>query len=130
MEKNIYCITNIGTSKCYYHFFYGVLIPLLYFDIKTKGKYKFNIKINTYSFIKILKSIFKDRVKEDYIDDTDSTMSDKQRYFDLYIKLLKKSNTNDIILNAYDIFTKKPNLENYNFDKYKKLKNNYINYNT
>jgi hypothetical protein len=57
MEKNIYCIPNFGTSKCYYHFFYGVLVPLLYYDIKINKKYTFNIKINTYSFYKILKII-------------------------------------------------------------------------
>ncbi len=55
-------------------------------------------------------------------------MSDKQKYYDLYIELLKIKRNDDALLHAYDIFSEKPNIENYYYDAYLKLKNNYIEY--
>ena len=54
MNKNIYSISNFGTITHFGHFFYALLIPLIYYDIKTEGKFTYNIKIDVGSNIKIL----------------------------------------------------------------------------
>jgi hypothetical protein len=129
MNKNIYSISNFGTITHYAHFFYALLIPLIYYDIKTEGKFTYNIKIDIGSNIKILKLIFPNRIKKKYIKKSES-ISDKFNYYDLYLKLLKNENTNDILLDAFDIF--KNNMyeritKNYSQTEFKKLENEYIN---
>jgi len=142
MEKNIYCISNAGNTTNYCHFLFAVLIPLLYYDIKSNKKYTYIIKINIGKMFDILKIIFKDRVKKKYIkiDSLDIT-GDKYNYFNIYIDLLKNnSNPNNVLLDALDIFidnqykliTLGESFEkiskNYNHLEFKKLEELYINY--
>lgn len=130
MERNIYYISNRGTVTHYCHFFLAVLVPLIYYDIKTNSKYNYIMKINLGNMFPILKFIFKDRISFDYIKYSDS-INDRLYYFDIYIQLLKNRNDNDVLLNAFDIFfDSKSNLtiNNYNNEEYKKLKNIYVNY--
>jgi hypothetical protein len=131
MEKNIYCISNYGSITCYYHFFYAVLIPLIYYDIKTNNKFAFVMKINMGNMFKILQDIFGDRIRKDYINDK-AKISDKFEYYDLYIDLLKnkKNNGNDVLLDAYDIFTNSNifDISKYDYNTYKKLEESYIDY--
>ena len=89
MEKNIYCISNYGTIACYYHFFYAVLIPLIYYDIKTNNKFVFVMKINMGNMFKILQDIFGDRIRKNYINDN-ASMSDRFEYYDLYIVITNR----------------------------------------
>ena len=125
--KNIYYFSNDGTVRCYGHFFFAVLIPLIYYDIKTESKYSYIVKINMGNLFNILKYIFNERIDFDYINNK-TTINDK---FDLYISLLKNKNNNDIVLKAYDIFISERFellTKNYNHDEYKKLKDLFINY--
>ena len=129
-KKNIYYFSNDGTVRCYGHFFFAVLIPLIYYDIKTKSKYSYILKINIGNLFNILKYIFNERIENDYINNK-TTINDKFELFDLYISLLKNKNNNDIVLKAYDIFISERFellTKNYNHDEYKKLKDLFINY--
>ena len=129
MNKNIYSISNFGTITHFGHFFYALLIPLIYYDIKTEGKFTYNIKIDVGSNIKILELIFPKRIKKKYIEKSES-ISDKFNYYDLYLKLLKNENPNDILLDAFDIFENnmyEKITKNYSQTEFKKLENEYIN---
>ena len=129
-KKNIYYFSNDGSVRCYFHFFFSVLIPLIYYDIKTKSKYSYIVKINMDNLFNILKYIFNDRIENDYINNK-KTINDKHEYFDLYITLLKNKNNNDIVLSAYDIFRferYKLVTKDYNHEEYKKLKMLFIDY--
>jgi len=132
MEKNIYCISNYGSITNYCHFLFGVLIPLLYYDIKSNSKYTYVMKINLGNMFKILQLIFGERVKADYINiNFIDITGDKYVYFDTYITLLKNRNNSDILLDAFDIFTdKKYKLitKNYDHIEFKKLEELYTNY--
>lgn len=129
MNKNIYSISNFGTITHYAHFFLALLIPLIYYDIKTEGKFTYNIKIDVGSNIKILELIFPKRIKKKYIKKLES-ISDKFNYYDLYLKLLKNENPNNILLDAFDIFENNMYeriTKNYSQTEFKKLENEYIN---
>jgi len=129
-KKYIYYFSNDGSVKCYFHFFFAVLIPLIYYDIKTKSKYRYIVKINMNNLFNILKYIFTDRIENDYINNK-NTINDRFDYFDLYITLLKNKNNDDIVLSAYDIFRfdrYKLVTKNYNHEEYKKLKMLFIDY--
>ena len=108
--KEIYAIPETGKQTIYAHFFFGLLIPLLYYDIRTKHAHTFVIKINVMTFEHILKEIFKKRVMFDYIvlENYNLELTDKYNYFDLYIELLKNKDVNYtqniILLPAFDIF--------------------------
>jgi hypothetical protein len=108
--KEIYAIPETGKQTIYAHFFFGLLIPLLYYDIRTKHAHIFIIKINVATFEHILTEIFKKRVMFDYIvlEKYNVELTDKYNYFDLYIELLKNKDvnyTNNIILlPAFDMF--------------------------
>ena len=47
--------------------FYALLIPLIYYDLKTEGKFTYNIKIDVGSNIKILELIFPHRIKKNIL---------------------------------------------------------------
>jgi hypothetical protein len=132
MEKNIYGISNYGDATNYYHFLFGTLIPLLYYDIKSNSKYSYIIKINVGNFFNILKLIFGNRVKADYIKSKIiSITGDKYNNYTTYIKLLKNKNNEDVLLCACDIFYEdifKLITKNYNHLEFKKLEELYINY--
>ena len=108
--KEIYAIPETGKQTIYAHFFFGILIPLLYYDIRTKHAHTFIIKINVVNFEHILKEIFKKRITFDYIvlEKYNIELTDKYNYFDLYINLLKNKEANYanniILLPAFDIF--------------------------
>jgi len=126
IKKNIYYFSNEGGVSCYGHFFFAVLIPLIYYDIKSESKYIYVLKINIGNLSKILKFIFNDRIEIDYISDK-IVINDKFEYYDLYINLLK--NKNDKLLTAYDIFRDFTFIvKDYNNEEYKKLKKLYIDY--
>lgn len=133
MNLNVYFITNIGTVKEYYHFLLSGLFPLLYYDIKTNHIHNYTIKTDVGSLYQILKIIFNNRISANYINH-DLTKSDKEQYWDIYINLLKNTNSNDMLCEAYDdVFYNDQNIntiKNYHYDssKYKKLKKNYIDY--
>ena len=132
MEKYIYCISNYGTITNYCHFLFAVLIPLLYYDIKSNSKYTYVMKINLGNMFKILQLIFGERVKADYINmNFIDITGDKYNYFDTYITLLKNKNNSDILLDAFDIFTDqkyKLITKNYDHLEFKKLEELYTNY--
>jgi hypothetical protein len=104
ITKNIYCISNIGTITHYAHFFYAVLVPLIYYDYKTKSEYFYNIKINVGGMEKILLMLFPNRIKFDYEKPEKLYISDKMTYYHKFIKLKKSNNSNDVLLDAFDIF--------------------------
>jgi len=135
MEKNIYGISNYGSAPNYYHFLFGTLIPLLYYDIKTNSKYSYIMKIELGNMDKILKLIFGDRIKFNYIkSNLNSIAGDKYIYFNTYIDLLKNKNKNksNILLDACDIFNEKYykqiNLRSFNENEYKEIEKMYISY--
>jgi len=128
IKKNIYYFSNEGGVSCYGHFFFAVLIPLIYYDIKTKSKYIYVLKINIDNLSKILKFIFNDRIEIDYISDK-MVIHDKFEYYDLYINLLKNKSDDNKLLTAYDIFNDFTFIvKDYNHEQYKKLKKLYIDY--
>lgn len=100
--KDIYTFSDISNINEFAHFLFGVLIPLLYYDIQTKHSHTFNIKINVFKFERILKEIFNKRIQFNYINiNYNSSQIDKNYYWDLYINLLKnkdENNKNNIIL--------------------------------
>lgn len=109
--KQIYSFPERGQLSSFAHFFFGLLIPLLYYDIQSKHSHIFIIKTNVGVFSKILQEIFVDRVYFNYdvfksANEVIPTQSDRHNYFKWYIHLLQmKKNTNDIILiNSCDIF--------------------------
>jgi hypothetical protein len=109
--KEIYAISNEGNIHHYAHFFFAVLMPLLYYDIKTKHSHSFIIKINIGTMSKILIDFFKERVFFDYIENPLNTVSDKFNYFDTFIRIKKLDDPNIILLDAFDIY----NDSNYKF---------------
>ena len=130
--KEIYSIPNEGNIQHYAHFFFALLIPLLYYDITTKHSHSFIIKINSGNMSKILIEIFNERVFFDYIENQINSVSDKYNYFDTFIKLKKINvDSNIILLDALDIF----NNDNYkfvnnkfNYEVFQKLDAEYVNY--
>lgn len=109
--KKIYAFPERGILSSFAHFFFGLLIPLLYYDIQTKHSHTFIIKTNVGVFSKILQELFLSRIYFNYdvfkqVNEVISNQSDRYNYFKWYIHLLKnKNNTNDIILiNSCDIF--------------------------
>ena len=130
--KNIYCISNIGTTTHFGHFFAAVLIPLLYYDIKTKSKYNYVMKINVGGMFKILKQLFGDRVSHDYIEKDYDLINDISAYYPTFINLLhnKNNNENNILLQSYDIFDNLNYIVNdFNMKEYNLLRSAYIYYN-
>lgn len=108
--KEIYAIPETGKQTIYAHFFFGLLIPLLYYDIHTKHAHTFIIKINVANFEHILKELFKKRITFNYIvlENYNVELTDKYNYFDLYIDLLKNKDANYanniVLLPAFDMF--------------------------
>ena len=126
--KKIYAFPERGILSSFAHFFFGLLIPLLYYDIQSKHSHSFIIKTNVGVFSKILQELFVSRIYFNYdvfkpANEVIPNQSDRHNYFKWYIQLLKmKNNTNDIILiNSCDIFG--------NYDYKLVNKNLLINYN-
>ena len=107
MKINTYCISNEGSIINYGHFMFAVLIPLLYQDLVALSSgtppNTYVMKINIGPLFHILSNLFGDRVKQDYIV-APNILSDKQNYYELYLKLLVKPPKHSILLDAFDIF--------------------------
>jgi hypothetical protein len=138
MIKNIYSISNEGSITHYAHFFFAMLLPLIYYDIITNSQYNYNIKINIGSMINILETVFPNRITTEY-ENVLQSISDKQTHYNLYILFKKQPKENDVLLDAFDIFnisnySNVIQLQNNNYTswihkkEFLKLENDYINY--
>lgn len=107
MKINAYCISNEGSVINYGHFMFAVLIPLLHRDLiaLSTGQQPniYIIKINVGPLFRILVDLFGDRVERDYVA-ASNMLSDKQNYYDLYIRLLSRPPKHSMLLDAFDIF--------------------------
>jgi len=133
MKKNIYTISHYGSIQHYYHFLFAVLIPLLYYDLTCGNKTTtYIMKINLGNMFNILKLIYGNRIKTNYIKPTNNELTDKFNYFGTYIDISQHNNDSDILLNAFDIFNdkryKQINTKSFNYNEYKKLHQIYIFY--
>ena len=121
----IYTFSHEGDIQHYAHFFFGVLIPLIEYELNNKKNVTYDLKVNIGNMSNILKYIFKDRVKNNYIFEK----SGIYHIFNEYIKI--KKNNDKIILSAYDLFNNdifhyiKPNLK-INNSKLDKLMKKYF----
>lgn len=114
--RNIYGIPMAVKSKArshYAHFFMGVLIPLIYYDIATKHRHTLIIRTPVGSFASKLHELFPGRVIIDPSPEIlaivqDDSYGDMKAYFQIYVNLLQRmhsmDNETDVLLDACDIF--------------------------
>lgn len=98
---DIYAISNEGSITNYAHFFFALLIPLIFYDsLPNNSNNIYNIKINIGNLAPILKELFPNRINtEHYIpipqleiasDGTTPYLSDRGLYYDTMIDVKYK----------------------------------------
>ena len=94
------------------HFIFGLLIPLIIYDIKTKSEHTFRFMMKIKNFSGILKLIFGERVifnnNEEYAL-LNTTKTGLHHIYEFYIKInylniKHKLNSNTVILDSFDMF--------------------------
>jgi len=131
-QKKIFPISINGGVKNYYHFIFACLIPLINYDINTKHKYSYIIKITIGNLSNILDKIFPNRILTDYIPSNYKLgVGDRQNYFNTYINLKKNKTDDNILLDAFDIFECISIIylvNNFNEKDLKKLEKQYVDF--